>query len=174
VAPSWTARYADLTGKAAIVAGDDATAVVEVVRALAANGALIALVAEDRATVDAAVAVADGLEAQVFAMAADPASEAVWQRLVPHVEQRLGPIDVVVAMGDATARAVLAAAVVADMAARRRGVVVEVGPGPAGPAIDGVRHRHVVGGGPDAVAAAVLLCASDALAATTVRLDLDA
>jgi NAD(P)-dependent dehydrogenase (short-subunit alcohol dehydrogenase family) len=174
VAPPWTARYADLTGKAVIVAGDDPAAVVEVVRALAANGALIALVAADRATVDAAVAVADGLEAQVFAMAADPASEAVWQRLVPHVEQRLGPIDVVVAIGDAASRAVLAAAVVGDMAERRRGVVIEVGPDPSRPATDGVRRRHVVGGEPDGVAAAVLLCASDAMPAMSLRLDLDA
>jgi hypothetical protein len=155
VASAWTARYADLTGKAAIVAGDDAATVVA-----------------DRRTVDAAVAVAMGLEAQVFGMAADPASRDAWLRIVPHVEQRLGPIDVVVAIGEAANRAALPDAVVGDMAARRRGVVVEVGPDPAGPRRDGVRHRHVLGGDPDAVGAAILLCASDAMPAATLRLDL--
>jgi hypothetical protein len=173
VAPPWTARYADLTGKTAIVAGDDAATVVEVVRALAANGALLAVVG-DRAVVDAAVEVAMGLDAQVFGMAADPASAAVWARIVPHIEQRLGPIDVVVAIGDAASRRVLADAVVGDMAARRRGVVVEVGPDPVGPQDAGVRRRHVLGGDPDAIGAGVLLCASDAMPATTLRLDLDA
>jgi hypothetical protein len=172
VAPAWTARYADLTGKAAIVTGDDATTVVEVVRALAANGGLVAVVA-DRAAVDSAVAVAMGLDAQVFGMAADPADESAWARIVPHVEQRLGPIDIVVAIGEPDARAVLANAVVGDMAARRRGIVVEVGPDPVGPQHGGVRRRHVIGGEPDAIAAAVLLCASDAMPAVTLRLDLD-
>jgi hypothetical protein len=171
VASAWTARYADLTGKAAIVAGDDAATIVEVVRVLAANGALLAVVA-DRRTVDAAVAVAMGLEAQVFGMAADPASPEAWLRIVPHVEQRLGPIDVVVTIGEAASRAALADAVVGDMAARHRGVVVEVGPDPVGPRRDGVRRRHVLGGDPDAVGAAVLLCASDAMPAATLRLDL--
>jgi hypothetical protein len=173
VASAWTARYADLTGKTAIVAGDDAASVIEIVRALAANGALLAVVAE-RATVDAAVAVATGLDAEVFGMAADPGSQAAWARIVPHVEQRLGPIDVVVAIGDPSAREALAEAVVADMAVRRRGVVIEVGPGPAGPHRDGVRRRHVVGGEPDALGAAVLLCASDAMPVATMRLDLQA
>jgi NAD(P)-dependent dehydrogenase (short-subunit alcohol dehydrogenase family) len=170
VAPSWTARYADLAGKAIIVAGDEAGAVIEVARALAANGALIAVVAADRDVVDAAVA---GLDAQAFAMAADPTSEAVWARIVPHVEQRLGPIDAVVTIG-ATAgdRAVVAAAVVGDMAARRRGVVIEVGPDPTGKVWDGVRRRHIVGGAPESIAAAVLLCASDAMPAGSLRIEL--
>jgi hypothetical protein len=172
VASSWTARYADLAGKAVIVAGDNAATVVDVVRALAANGALIAVVAVDRAVVDAAAA---GLDAQVFAMAADPASEAVWARIVPHVEQRLGPIDVVVTISGAAAdRAVVAAAVARDMAARRRGVVIEVGPDPAGPGWDGVRRRHIVGGTAESVAAAVLLCASDAMPTSSLRIEMQA
>jgi hypothetical protein len=165
------ARYADLTGKAAIVAGDDVATVVEVVRALAANGALIAVVAA-REVVDSAVGVATGLDAQVVGMAAGMADRSAWARIVPHVEQRLGPIDIVVAIGDPGDREVLADAVVADMAARRRGVVVEVGREPVGAQRDGVRRRHVLGGEPEAIGAAVLLCASDSMPATTVRLDL--
>ncbi|HEX4082339.1 MAG TPA: SDR family NAD(P)-dependent oxidoreductase [Acidimicrobiales bacterium] len=171
MAPSWTARYADLAGKAVIVAGDQAATVVEVVRALAASGALVAVVAADRAIVDAA---ATGLDDQAFAMAADPTSEAVWSRIVPHVEQRLGPIDVVVTIGAAADRVPVAAAVVGDMAARGRGVVIEVGPDPAGPTWDGVRRRHIVGGTPEAVVAAVLLCASDAMPASGLRIELQA
>jgi hypothetical protein len=155
-----------------IVAGDPGGILIDVVRALAANGALIAVVATDRGVVDAATA---GLDAQGFAMAADPMSETVWARIVPHVEQRLGPIDVVVTIGTtATDRAVVAAAVVGDMAARRRGVVIEVGPDPPGPTWDGVRRRHIVGGAAEAVAAAVLLCASDAMPASALRVELQA
>jgi hypothetical protein len=173
VAAPWTARYADLTGKTAIVAGDDGPTLVEVVRALAANAMLLAVVTSDRAIVDTAVAVADGLGTQVFGMAADPASETAWARIVPHIEQRVGPIDVIVAIGTAGDRSALADAVIVDMVRRHRGVVIEVGPGPSRPlAPEGIRNRHILGGDPSSVAAAALLCASDAMPSPTLQITL--
>jgi NAD(P)-dependent dehydrogenase (short-subunit alcohol dehydrogenase family) len=167
VTSSWTARYPDLTGKAVVVAGDSGQ-IVEVVRALAANGALLAIVAENHAIVDSAVAVAEALEAAVLGMTADPASAAVWERVAPHIEQRLAPIDVAVALGAVSLRRAVTAALLPDMTARHRGVLIEVDTQVSGmqtPA--GVRHRAIqtAQAGADAdVAATVLLCASDSVA----------
>jgi hypothetical protein len=167
VTSSWTARYPDLTGKAVIVAGDSAR-IVEVVRALAANGALLAVVAEDRAVVESAVAVAEALEAAVLGMTADPSSAAVWERVAPHIEQRLAPIDIAVAVGADSLRRAVTAALLPDMTARHRGVLIEID-AKVSPMVTpaGVRHRAVqVGVGNDAdVAATVLLCASDTVTA---------
>jgi hypothetical protein len=172
VTSSWTARYPDLTGKAIVVAGDSRR-LIAVVRGLAANAALLAIVAADRDIVDEAVQVAESLDAAVVGMTADPASPQVWARVAPHIEQRLGPIDVAVAIGDEVLRQAVASALLPDMAARHRGVLVEVDAtvSPLATA-DGVRHRGIQTGGlsDDDIAAAVLLCASDTLAAPSVRL----
>jgi hypothetical protein len=168
VTSSWTARYPDLTGKAIVVAGDSRR-LIEVVRSLAANAALLAIVAADRDVVDEAVQVAESLDAVVVGMTADPASAEVWQRIAPHVEQRLGPIDVAVAIGDEALRQAVAAALLPDMAARSRGVLIDVDATvTAVAATAGVRHRGIQTGSEQVsdtdVAAAVLLCASDTIA----------
>jgi hypothetical protein len=173
VTSSWTARYPDLTGKAAVVAGDSAC-IVEVARGLAANGVLLAIVAAERATVDDAVRVAEALDVAVLGMTAEAASPEVWERIAPHIEQRLGPIDIAIAIGDAEIRAALGGAVLSDMAARRRGVLIEIGTDVASIVpTPGVRHRriHVLG---DAVsdsdvAAAVLFSASDTITAPALE-----
>jgi hypothetical protein len=170
VTSSWTARYPDLTGKAIVVAGDSRR-VVEVVRGLAANAALLAIVAGDREIVDEAVQVAESLDAAVVGMTADPSSPDVWERVAPHIEQRLGPIDVAVAIGAAALRQTVAAALLPDMAARHRGVLVEVDATVSSVATTaGVRHRGIQTGPGNGiadadVAAAVLLCASDTVTA---------
>ena len=138
--------------------------------ASAANGALIAVVSADRAAVDQAVEAAEYLDATVLGLAADPSSPAVWERVAPQVEQRLGPIDVVVAIGAAELRRVVRAALAPDMAARHRGVLVEIGTGVDAPDLAaGLRHRGIecdpLNPG---LAAAVLFCASDSVA--TARL----
>jgi len=172
VTSSWTARYPDLTGKAVVVAGDS-PALTEVVRGLAANGALLAIVCADRSIVAAAVAVAEVLDATVNGMTADPSSAAVWERIAPHIEQRLGPIDVVVAQGDALLRQAVSTALLPDMAARHRGVLVEIDTEVSrvrhGP---GVRHRGIQTGGLEDgdIAAAVLMCASDTIVASSLVL----
>jgi hypothetical protein len=176
VTSSWTARYPDLTGKAVIVAGDSAH-IVECVRGFAANGALLAIVAADRGIVDDAVRLAEGLDAAVLGMTADPSSPPVWERVAPHIEQRLGPIDVTIAIGRAPLRAVVTAALLPDMTARRRGVMVEIdaelGAVPSSP---GVRRRGIsvalVGADGADVAAATLLCASDTVTAATMLVSL--
>jgi hypothetical protein len=169
VTSSWTARYPDLTGKAAIVAGDSGY-LVEVVRGLAANGVLLAIVAAERTTVDDAVRIAEALDVAVLGMTAEAASPEVWERIAPHVEQRLGPIDIAVGLGSVEIREALRGAVLSDMAARRRGIVIEVGSDiGAMAATPGVRHRRIEVVG-DAVidsdvAAAVLFGASDTVTA---------
>jgi hypothetical protein len=176
VTSSWTARYPDLTGKAVVIAADTVR-VLEVVRGLAANGTLLAIVVEDRTVVDDAVQVAESLDAVVLGMAADPSNGDVWARLAPHIEQRLAPIDVAVAFGDPALRAAVTAALLPDMAARRRGVLVEVDQSVL-PVVTpvGVRHRGIqcgsTGGDDSDVAAAVLLCASDTVAAASMRVTL--
>jgi NAD(P)-dependent dehydrogenase (short-subunit alcohol dehydrogenase family) len=75
------------------------------------------------AVVSTAFAVPDA-HAQVRA---DPTDPAVWDRVLPHVEQRLGPIDAVVC--DAAAARVLAPLVEPDL--RRRGHGSVLVPGPA-------------------------------------------
>jgi len=93
-----------LTGRVVVVAGADDRLPVLVTR-LAAEGALVAFVAPTRA---------DDAHA---AFRADPADPRTWERVAPHVEQRLGPVDAVVA--DATCGAVVTTVFLPDM--RRRG-----------------------------------------------------
>jgi NAD(P)-dependent dehydrogenase (short-subunit alcohol dehydrogenase family) len=162
----WLTRYPDLTGKTMIVAGDSSY-LLEVTQALAGNGVLLAIVAPDRQLVEAAVALAEAADGVVFGITADPSAAVIWQRIASHIEQRLGPIDVVVAIATAPTRRVIAKALLPDMTARHRGVLIEAGakvvsrPTPAG-----VHHRAITGGNFTArdLAACVLLCASDTLA----------
>lgn len=159
-------RVPDLAGKTVIVAGPG-LGLAEIVDAFVANHALVALVASDRELVRGPGRAADNADPPVVAITEDAANPQFWARFVPQVEQRRGPIDVVVAVGPAENRAALRAAVEADMAARRRGIVIEIDATvePIEPRA-GVRHRRIeVGPEPDpkAVAALVLLCASDLL-----------
>ncbi|HVY11272.1 MAG TPA: SDR family NAD(P)-dependent oxidoreductase [Mycobacteriales bacterium] len=168
-ASAWRGRYPDLAGRVAVVAGDDEP-VIEIAAALAATGMSLAVVSAARATVDHAIAAVETYGVAVIGVAADPAESATWSRVVPHSEQRLGPLDVLVAIGRPHARDAALAAITPDMAARRRGVVIEVGEArPAGtPSGDGVRRRLVTtahGAAASDLAAAVALCASDVLMA---------
>jgi hypothetical protein len=169
----WTARYPDLRGKVALVAGDG-PALVAIVTTLAANGTPICVVANDRSVVDAAVAAAEANGA--MGVTSGPDDVATWTRVLPHAEQRLGPLDIVVAAGAAAGRESVISAVLPDMGARRRGVVVEVGDdAEAAQATPGVRRRSIIVDattGVDDVAAVVALCVSDVLTASaaTIRL----
>lgn len=175
-------RYADLTGKTAVVAGAAAWTCA-VVDGLAANGMLLAVVAPDRDVVETSVTAAERHGGAVFGVTADPSSEQAWSRVRPHVEQRLGPIDVAVALGDGAVRAAVRQAMEPDMAARRRGVVIEVigaaddaGDAARAPRADGVRYRVIsvgtAGIADGDVAAVVVACASDVLAARSVQVAL--
>jgi hypothetical protein len=178
VTSAWTPRFADLTGKAVIVTGD-LPALVDIVGGLAANGALTAVIGPRRELLDAAVGLAVSSGATAVGMTADPTGAAVWERLAPQIEQRLGPIDIVIAAGDETMRSTVRTAVQPDMAARRRGVVVEIGAQVQALELPpGVRHRGIecdvdrLGGADAGLVAVVLLCASDAVTAASLHVDL--
>ena len=123
-----TDRYPDLAGKVAVVAGEPAEVILEVVRVFAANRMPVAVVAADRNTASAAAELFNGTDVGVIAVTADAADPAVWQRVAPHAEQRLGPIDVVVVAGRAAIRDLVAVTLLADMGARKRGVIIEISP----------------------------------------------
>jgi NAD(P)-dependent dehydrogenase (short-subunit alcohol dehydrogenase family) len=164
-ASRWLTRYPDLAGKTMIVAGESSY-ILAVTRALAANGALLAIVAPDRGVVEQSLAIAELAGGAVFGMTADPSSAVVWKRIASHIEQRLGPIDVVVSIATAPTRRVIASALLPDMAARQRGVLIEAGAKvPTRAMAPGVRHRAITGGdfSGDDLAATVLMCASDTL-----------
>jgi hypothetical protein len=179
VTGDWTVRFPDLTGKVAVVAGDDEV-IVTAVRGLAGNAALLAIVTPTRALLDAAVAVAEDLDAVVFGIAGDPGNPTLWARIAPHVEQRLGPIDIALAAGPAPMRRTVLAALSPDMAARARGVLIEIDAvvGAMSPP-PGLRHRGIQAAPPvsDAgigadVSALVPLCASDTVTVPSLLLTL--
>lgn len=86
-------------------AGDDGAADADLRTILAStssellgSGAVLALVTRDRSAredVERSAAL-QGVEPPV-AWAADPADPDTWERLYPHIEQRLGPVDAVLA-----------------------------------------------------------------------------
>lgn len=156
-------RYPDLTGKAVIAVGTT-DVLLEVTRRLAAHHMLIAVVASDRDLVQRCVGVAEALGAMVNGFTVDPADPVVWQRIAPHIEQRLGPIDVVIAVGDEGVRATVAAALVPDMLARHRGVLVEIGADDVAPLTNNVRRYAISGDLPahDIAATAVRLASDTA------------
>lgn len=101
---------ASLLGRVVVVGGA-AEVLSSVVTDLLAAGALVAVVSPVR-----------GNEGAHIAYAADPGDPDVWQRVAPHVEQRLGPVDAVVVDADT---ADLASAVFGpDLARRGHGVVM--------------------------------------------------
>ncbi|HTR71393.1 MAG TPA: hypothetical protein VMH41_14355 [Mycobacteriales bacterium] len=141
-----TVRYPDLAGRTVVLAADRARAsiAVEVARALAAQHARFACVIADRSALTAALAAAAALDVPALGVNADPALPSVWERVTPHTEQHLGPIDAVVTIGTPRIRRPVASALLPDMLARGRGVLIEIGPRVARRSSDGpVRHRSI-------------------------------
>lgn len=172
---NWSTRYPDLSGKTAILAGASPH-LVEIASALGANQMLLAVVAADRATVERAVAAAQTSDTSALGFTTDPADPATWERLGPHIEQRLGPIDVLVVIAPELVRRTVQTALLPDMAARNRGVIVELGAQVEPSGLPGaLRHRAISGGAqvdPADLAAAVLLAASDTLTAGSVTISI--
>lgn len=119
--------YPGLLGKVAVVAGTQNTALLEVVGAFAANRMPVAVVAPTRNVTTAAAGFFADTNLGVIAVTADPSDSAVWRRLAPHAEQRLGPIDIVVLAGELRMRDLVVGMLLPDMAARTRGVIIELG-----------------------------------------------
>jgi len=100
----------ELEGFVVLVTGDE-PALTEVGGFLIGCGAFVAFVSQRRR-----------LESAQVSFAADPTDAAVWERAVAHVEQRLGPIDAVVA--DTVVAEVVEPHVADTLAQRHRGPVV--------------------------------------------------
>jgi NAD(P)-dependent dehydrogenase (short-subunit alcohol dehydrogenase family) len=103
-----------LLGRVVVIAGSHPT-FPDLVAALAGGGAFVALVSP-----------AGGRSVAHAGFNADPADPAVWERVAPHVEQRLGPVDLVV--GDAGTVAVLEPVFRPDLLRRGHGDVVTADP----------------------------------------------
>jgi hypothetical protein len=99
-----------LLGRVVVVAGH-APALATLATALVDAGALVAFVAPAGSAPTA--------DAQVRA---DPADPQVWERIAPHVEQRLGPVDGVVT--DATTRPIVEVVFGPDLLRRGHGAVI--------------------------------------------------
>ena len=101
-----------LAGRVVIVAGEGER-IERIVTSLLAAGATVALVAA-RSVVT---------EAQAW-FQVDPGDPDVWTRVIPHVEQRLGPIDAAVTTTDVHTR--VRELLEPDMARRGHGAVLDV------------------------------------------------
>lgn len=101
-----------LTGRVFIVAGSGSR-LGEVADALVAAHALVAVVGS--------IPVSSEVAAHFHA---DPADEAVWERVVPHVEQRLGPVDGVIT--DQASRVIGERMVGPDFGRRGHGAVIAI------------------------------------------------
>lgn len=101
-----------LAGRVVIVAGEGER-IDQIAPLLLASDALVAVVANRSATADAHAW-----------FRVDPADPTVWSRVVPHVEQRLGPIDAAVTTGDL--HAPLRQLLEPDMLRRGHGGVLDV------------------------------------------------
>jgi hypothetical protein len=118
--------HLDLAGKTVVVAGMDA-AIVEIVRSLVRHRALLAIVSADHELVAATTQIAESANTPIIGLTTDPGSAEVWERNAPHIEQRLGPIDVAIAIGPADVRERVAATFLPDMRRRHHGLFVDVG-----------------------------------------------
>jgi len=103
-----------LAGRVFIVAGRGET-FTDVARLLVADDAHVAIVTTDAAVPEVAAH-----------FRADPADPDVWSRMVPHVEQRLGPIDAVVT--DESGGPIAERLVGPDLQRRGHGAVLVAGP----------------------------------------------
>jgi NAD(P)-dependent dehydrogenase (short-subunit alcohol dehydrogenase family) len=110
-----------LDGVVVVVAGCDER-VATIGRALLGRGALLGVVSTDTAAVADLEAAADQVTQPMLAFRADPTDIRSWQRISAHLEQRLGPIDAVVA--DAASAAVAGLTFLADLRRRGHGDVI--------------------------------------------------
>jgi len=105
---------------------------------LLACGMLVAAVTDDSGAIDdlARDAAGEGLEPPV-SWRADPADAETWHRLYPHIEQRLGPVDAVVA--DPAALELVESVFRPDMLRRGHGAIVPISQ--ADPAVEAIRRQ---------------------------------
>lgn len=107
-------QRAEWLGRVVVVAGDSA-ALADVAAQLVEAGAFVAV-----------VSTVVQVPAAHVAFRAEPADAEVWQRVAPHVEQRLGPVDAVVT--DQQLQPLVEGVFGADLRRRGRGAVVGATP----------------------------------------------
>ncbi len=90
-------RYDDLAGKVAMVTGGSRGIGAATARALAVNGALVAVVGRDQAAIDATVESITRDGGRAIGVAADCTDEAALTALHGAVEAQLGPVDILAA-----------------------------------------------------------------------------
>jgi 3-oxoacyl-[acyl-carrier protein] reductase len=95
--PAAVARYPDLAGTTAVVTGGSRGIGAETARALAANGARVAVVGRDQQALRAVVESIEHAGGEALAVPADCTDEAEMQRLAATVARELGPADIVAA-----------------------------------------------------------------------------
>src|SRR5262245_15189315 len=88
-----TARYPGLAGRVALVTGGSRGIGAETCRALAANGARVAVNGRDQAAIDRITAECAELGAEAIGVAADATTRAGLLELRAAVEERLGPVE---------------------------------------------------------------------------------
>lgn len=121
----WESSLMTLRGRVGIVTGADSDAGRRAVAALAADGMSLMLLASPGARLhDLAEDVARQHSVTCMAASVDVTDPSAVDRVLMHVEQHLGPIDVVVS----TVPGALVEAVLPTMAARGRGHVVHMPP----------------------------------------------
>jgi hypothetical protein len=179
VAAQQDRTYPDLIGKAVILVGDGSV-LSALAGGFAANGTLPAIISPTREVVDEAVRRVSEHQVPSFGIHADPGLAEVWRRAGAQIEQRVGPIDIVVVAGTAVMRSAAGAALLPDMAARHRGRFVEIDAAvDLAPPLPGVGFRAIEIGNDgtqpvsdDDVVTFALLCASDTITAPrlTIRL----
>ncbi len=146
-AAATTARYPDLADTVAVITGGSRGIGAATARALAANGAAVAVVGRDRTAIDATVATITTTGARAIGVAADCTSDDDLGAMCHHVTDQLGPVDILAAFaggagapvptatetaahwrnvidGDLTATFLTVSAFLPAMITRRRGVII--------------------------------------------------
>jgi 3-oxoacyl-[acyl-carrier protein] reductase len=95
--PASQGLYPDLSGKVAVVTGGSRGIGAATARALAANGAAVAVVGRDRAAIQSTVTAITAQAGRAIGVAADCTSEHDLDQLRTEVADQLGPVDVLAA-----------------------------------------------------------------------------
>src|SRR5581483_1761841 len=105
-----------VAGEVAVVIGADEPAARDLIDRLVSASSRVALVGRDRAVLEEQAARFQGRGSEAFALTVECTDAAAVERLRTHVEQRLGPIDLLVLVGlPRESRTVVTAAFEPDM-----------------------------------------------------------
>ena len=113
-----------LAGHVVVLAGTEAATGID----LMSRGALLAAVSDAPDVIDELERAAlDHPTTVLLSYRADPSDPAVWQRIAPHIEQRVGPVDAVLCAESSLEAA--KATFATDMRRRGHGVILAISSG---------------------------------------------